>query len=134
MKKKWVPAQCPEDCVYRGAAGDCCYLAKTGELRGGEPGKDCGKYTRTGSPVKRRKYKRACKWDNDKGFAMFLMGKNAAGAEKNIRWAIEGAWKRMTPTERARWFGHAGVKPRIGGFLVTAATEVRRRTVPEIGA
>lgn len=62
------------------------------------------------------------------------MGKNAAGAEKNIRWAIEAAWKRMTPTERARWFGHAGVKPRIGGFLVTAATEVRRRTVPEIGA
>ena len=62
------------------------------------------------------------------------MGKNAAGAEKNIRWAIEGAWKRMTPTERFRWFGHAGVKPTIGGFLVTAATEVRRRTVPEIGA
>jgi hypothetical protein len=62
------------------------------------------------------------------------MGKSASAAEKNIRWGIEGAWKRMTPTERARWFGHAGVKPRIGGFLVTAATEVRRRTVPEIGA
>lgn len=62
------------------------------------------------------------------------MGKNTSAAEKNIRWGIEGAWKRMTPTERARWFGHAGVKPRIGGFLVTAATEVRRRTVPEIGA
>lgn len=62
------------------------------------------------------------------------MGKSATAAEKNIRWAIEGAWKRMTPTERVRWFGHAGVKPRIGGFLVTAAAEVRRRTVPEIGA
>ena len=62
------------------------------------------------------------------------MGKSVAAAEKNIRWGIEGAWKRMTPKERARWFGHAGVKPRIGGFLVTAATEVRRRTVPEIGA
>lgn len=92
MKKKWVPAQCPEDCVYRGAAGDCCYLAKTGELRGGEPGKDCGKYTRTGSPVKRKKYKRACKWDNDKGFAMFLMGKTVPeiaaelGVSKDIIW------------------------------------------------
>ena len=62
------------------------------------------------------------------------MNKSTIAAEKNIRWGIEGAWKRMTPTERARWFGHAGVKPRIGGFLVTAATEVRRRTVPEIGA
>lgn len=62
------------------------------------------------------------------------MNKSTIAAEKNIRWAIEGAWKSMTPTERVRWFGHAGVKPRIGGFLVTAATEVRRRTVPEIGA
>jgi hypothetical protein len=62
------------------------------------------------------------------------MGKSASAAEKNIRWAIEAAWKRMTPTERFSWFGHAGVKPTVGGFLVTAATEVRRRTVPEIGA
>jgi hypothetical protein len=62
------------------------------------------------------------------------MGKSVAAAEKNIRWGIEGAWNRMTPPERVRWFGHAGVKPRIGGFLVTAATEVRRRTVPEIRA
>ena len=74
MKKKWVPAQCPEDCIYRGAAGDC------------------GKYTRTGSPVKRKKYKRACKWDNDKGFAMFLMGKTVPeiaaelGVSKDIIW------------------------------------------------
>lgn len=62
------------------------------------------------------------------------MGKSTAAAEKNIRWGIEGAWKRMAPTERVRWFGHAGVKPWIGGFLVTAAAEVRRRTIPEIGA
>lgn len=61
------------------------------------------------------------------------MGKGATAAEKNIRWGIEGAWKRMAPTERVRWFGHAGVKPRIGGFLVTAAAEVRRRSIPEIG-
>lgn len=90
--KKWVPAECPEDCFFRGAAGDCCYLAKTGELRGGEPGKDCGKYTRTASPAQRKKYKRACKWDNEKGFAMFLTGKTVPeiaaelGVSKDIIW------------------------------------------------
>ena len=42
--------------------------------------------------MKRKKYKRACKWDNDKGFAMFLMGKTvpeiaaALGVSKDIIW------------------------------------------------
>lgn len=94
MRKTWVPAVCPEDCVYRGAAGDCCYLAKTGELRGGEPGRDCGKYALTESPAKRRKYKRACTWDNEKGFAMFLVGKTVSEIAAELGVGKDKIWHR----------------------------------------
>lgn len=101
--KKWTPAKCPKDCIYRGAEyapglAGCNYLSATGELRRCDPGRGCTRYARKGTGQRKPRRieseivlghpsgrAKRCAWDNQKGYALWQEGQTVRQIAEKLK-------------------------------------------------